>query len=84
MAPMVEKEIAGIVERLIENKPFGFSRTPFREYCEKTLADDRQTVAIGITTRYRGFSPVREILKYRYRILGMEYALKQAEVLVTD
>jgi hypothetical protein len=46
----------------------------------ETLADDRATVAKGITTRYRGYSPNREMLRYRYRILAMEYALQQAGI----
>jgi hypothetical protein len=74
----MQTELDKVVRLLKENRPWGFEQTPFRDRFTKTLASDMQIVEEGITTRYRGFSPVREMLKYRYRVLAAQHALKLA------
>ena len=71
-------EFEKTVNMVRENKPFGFARTPAREYFEQIMEKDKKTIAEGITTRYRGFSPTREMLKYRYRVLAGEQILALA------
>lgn len=69
-----------MVGLLRENKPYGFNQRPIRETFAKHYADDRRAVAEGIKTRYRGFSPTRELLTIKFRLLMRELTLKEAAI----
>lgn len=70
-----------LIKRLEANEHFGFTQQPFRTLFLKQLAEDRDTVRKGISTRYPGFSPAREMLQYRYRVLISEYVLSRLSTL---
>ncbi len=78
-SPAEQPQIDSLIRRLRENEPFGFSRTPFAEYAQKQLDEDRASLAKGNTTRYRGYSPTYETLRLRYRVLAMEWAMQQVK-----
>jgi hypothetical protein len=71
-------EVDKLVAQLRENRPHGFTQQPIRDQFEARLEEDRKTIAEGIRTRYRGFSPTREMLKYRYRVLLSDLAIVEA------
>ncbi len=73
-----------LIKRLEANEHFGFTQQPFRTLFLKQLAEDRDTVRKGISTRYPGFSPAREMLQYRYRVLISEYVLSQLSTLAPN
>lgn len=76
--PADEAELQKTLTLVRENKPWGFERTPAREYLAAMVAKDRESLAEGIKTRYRGFSPTYETYRLQYRVLVGEYILREA------
>lgn len=76
-------EVAAMILRLQQNNAYGLEHLPIRDVVWDRLAEDRKTVRNGLHARYRDYSATREMLRYRWSILGAEHVLREAGLPLT-